>query len=359
MVMPLKIDFPGLISERMRSGAILWRVRVAGNAARRIRLTVTPDHPEFAEHYHAARAGIQLQATSAPITRTIPQSLAWLTYSFETHMQARVKAGQMDAGTLRQRAQFFTRLRADYGAKEMAIPTDKILEIRDNMAETPGAADNMVKAIRAMYTWAIERRLMDHNPAKGVARINQGTGAVPWSSADLRKFRDHHPRGTMAHLALTLFMFTACRRGDVIKLGPRDERRQPNGETRLLWQPGKKGSSPVHIPILPPLARAIAAQTVAHPAAYLLTDYGRPFASGDAFGNKFRDWTTAAGIINRSPHGIRKAAGNLLAEEGATQYQIMAVHGHTSPDASEVYTRGASRARLADDAMKLLANMDW
>jgi integrase len=358
MVTDVRIDFPGLIKQPLPSGATLWRVRVAGNPNKRITLTVTPDHPDFAEHYRAARVGIRMDAPIAAVDRTIPKSVDWLTRLFEDAMEKKVKAGLMHPGTLRQRAQFYARLRADYGAKEMEIPPSRIIAIRDSLAETPGAADNMVKAIRAMFDWAMKAGIVQTNPAKGVARINLGTGAVPWTVEDLRQYRDHHPRGTMAHLALSLFMFTACRREDVYQLGPRNIKRI-GGIERLIWQPTKKGSSLVDIPVLPPLAKAIAAQTVVNPAAFLLTEHGKPFASGDAFGNKFRAWCVAANLADRSPHGIRKAAGNILAEEGATEFQIMAVHGHSSPESSKVYTKGARRARLANDAMQLFAGMDW
>ncbi|RJL02345.1 hypothetical protein D3P06_11375 [Paracoccus aestuarii] len=45
------------------------------------------------------------------------------------------------------------------------------------------------------------------------------------------------------------------------------------------------------------------------------------------------------GLDNRSSHGVRKAAGHLLAQEGCSQNQIMTVHGHTQARTSEVYTR--------------------
>jgi hypothetical protein len=51
---------------------------------------------------------------------------------------------------------------------------------------------------------------------------------------------------------------------------------------------------------------------------FLVNDYGRPFASAAAFGNKFADWCDAAGLQpvlcddgrtrNYRAHGLRKAA---------------------------------------------------
>ena len=180
---------------------------------------------------------------------------------------------------------------------------------------------------------------------------------MPWTIDDLRRYRDHHPPGTPAYLCLTLFMFTACRISDAVVLGRANEFKR-NGVRTLKWQPSKKGSAPVEIPMLPPLYKATRTSVV-QGRTYLLTAHGRPFRSPDALGQKFRKWCREAGLEGRSSHGIRKAAGNLLAEEGCTQYQIMSVHGHTQAKTSEVYTKGVERWKLAAEAMRVLEAMDW
>ncbi|OLS43029.1 hypothetical protein BV509_00800 [Rhodovulum sulfidophilum] len=287
----------------------------------------------------------------------IPRSVSWLTLEFEKAMQERVAAGLMHANTLKQRRAYYDRVRAVHGEKAMQIPRAKIVEIRDSMISTPGAADNMIKSLRACFAWAIERGILAENPATGIGKLSRGHGAVPWSIDDLQKFRDRHPAGTMANLALTIFMFTACRLDDARRFGRHHERRI-DGITYLDWMPGKRGSARVVIPILPPLAEAIKAQTLVGPT-YLLNGLGRPFASSAAFGNWFRDRVAEAGLEGRSPHGIRKAAGELLALEGASQYHIMAIHGHTQAKTSETYTSGVNRQKLAAEAMELLRGMKW
>ena len=72
-------------------------------------------------------------------------------------MSARVAAGLMHKGTLHQRAMYFTKLRTEYGAKDMQMPRHMVVRIRDSMTATPGAADNMVKAIRALYAWGMDQ----------------------------------------------------------------------------------------------------------------------------------------------------------------------------------------------------------
>lgn len=350
----MRLHWPGLTRHR---GAKGWkyRVRAEGDVRRRVTLPCGPDHPEFQRCYVEARAGKTPQI--APEPELMPRSFEWLGRKFEAHMQAQVEAGQMHTSTRNQRVAFLARLYPEHGEKRMEMPRHKVLEIRDAMAATPGAADNMVKALRALYAWAVEYGHVRDNPAAGIAKINRGTGAVPWSIDDLAQFRDRHRPGTMAHLALTLLTFTACRVGDAYRLGRAQERRI-DGLTWLDFQPAKKGSARVTLPIMPPLMAAIRAQTVIG-STYLLNAHGKPFASSAAFGNWFRDRVREAGLEGRSPHGIRKAAGELLALQGASQYHIMAIHGHTQAKTSEGYTSGVNRARLAADAMKMLGGMEW
>lgn len=71
------------------------------------------------------------------------------------------------------------------------------------------------------------------------------------------------------------------------------------------------------------------------------------------------EWCDAAGLTGLSSHGIRKAAGHLMALNGATQYEIMAVHGHNNAETSQVYTNGVDRARLGTLAADKLAGLDW
>jgi integrase len=85
--------------------------------------------------------------------------------------------------------------------------------------------------------------------------------------------------------------------------------------------------------------------------AFLVSDHGKPWASGDSFGNKFRDWCTAAGLPHCSLHGFRKAGATIAAENGATESQLMAIYGWADPKMAALYTRKANRKRLAQDAM--------
>lgn len=354
----MKISYPGLLEERLPSGNLRYRVRQEGNPKRRIALTVGPDHPDFTEQYLAARAGKQPQKANPRISNAIPQSIEWLVLKYQDAMDKMVEADLMSAATEKQRKSMLNRFSAEYGEYALQMPSEKLVEFRDTMSGTPGAADNMVKTIRAMYVWAIERGICSINPATGIGKINRGKGgAKPWTIEDLKNYKAVHPPGTAAHLCLTLFMFTACRISDAIRLG-RGNEEMIDGIRALRWQPTKKGSAEVVIPMMPPLYNATRAAKV-QGTAYLLTDHGRPFKSPEGLRNRFRKWCDDAGLEGLSSHGIRKATGHLLAHEGCTQYQIMTIHGHTQAKTSEVYTQGVERWRLAADAMRKLEGMEW
>lgn len=126
----------------------------------------------------------------------------------------------------------------------------------------------------------------------------------------------------------------------------------------IEWQPEKRGASFVSIPMLPQLNEAIEAVEQIG-STYLVNGYGKPFATADAMSMKFRKWCKEAGLENRSAHGVRKAVGYMLAEAGRTQYQIMAVHGHSESRTSEIYTKGAKRPELARQAFEAMTDLEW
>lgn len=80
---------------------------------------------------------------------------------------------------------------------------------------------------------------------------------------------------------------------------------------------------------------------------FLVNAYGRPFASVKAFGNKFHDWCEQAGLVGLSSHGLRKFFSAKMAENDATDRQIMAFTGHRTSKEIDRYTKSANQKRLA------------
>ncbi len=84
---------------------------------------------------------------------------------------------------------------------------------------------------------------------------------------------------------------------------------------------------------------------------YVLGRGGKPYASGDAMSAMFKRWCKDAGLGHLSAHGVRKGLAEVLAEMGCSQYEIMAILGHSEAKTSEVYTRRVERWNLARVAL--------
>lgn len=355
--------FDGWVPERLPSGEVRHRVRVEGNKRKRITIPFGPDHPQFLDHYRAARAGKRHEAVD---NKTAPRlTLRWLFDEYLGYLEAEVRSELKSPLTLKMRRSQYARLclltdreGTPYGELHYDMPPAAFVRVRDLLIKTPAEADNTLKAVRAVYEYAIERRLTVVNPAKGITKIHISKGgAKPWTADDIKAFREAHKPGTSAHLFLTLLMFTGVRISDARILGRRHEVVR-NGMVWLEFQPLKRGSALVSIPMLPPLFKATRAMKV-QGETYMLSETGRPFGNMESMRERARKWYDAAGLTERSSHGVRKALAGLLAEVGCSTHQIGAILAHTKAQTTEIYTKDAERRLLAAGAMEALGKLDW
>lgn len=225
---------------------------------------------------------------------------------------------------------------------------------RDAMVDRPEAANGMIKALRQVYSFAVEYGYHDVNPIKEVSLLAGSVdGFKAWSEEDVKAFEDQHPIGTMARLTMALALYTGQRRGDLIRLGPRHIKSHHGREGLEFVQhknrnrPGRKVS--LWVPIIPELRTIIDASKTGN-STFILTEFGRPF-SGDGFGNRFRKWCSDAGLVGLSVHGLRKTAAAVLAENGCTEQEIMAITGHRTSKEVTRYTQSAKQKTRANSAL--------
>ncbi len=344
------IELKYLVEDVDRHGNVRVYFRRHG---RKTRIREIPGTDEFMVAYREALAGVVV----APDARaaTTPGSLRWLVQSYYgcpeflgLHESTRAKRRAILDGICRE-----------HGTKPFArMETKHVrIQIRDPKAATPEAANGRVKALRQVFKWAVEVGYASTNPARGVPMLpsNNPYGFHTWTREEVRQYQAQHPSGTKARLALALFLFTGVRISDVVLLGPQMER-QVEGETRLAFTEQKnraKKPKQREIPILPVLRAELDANPSGH-LAYLVTEWGRPYASPKAFANRFKSWCVQAGLPHCTAHGLRKEGATFAAEHGATENQLMAIYGWTSPKQAALYTRAASRKRLTADAMPLV-----
>jgi integrase len=213
---------------------------------------------------------------------------------------------------------------------------------------TPHAARAFIKALRAVSVVAIMAGLRDDDPTHGVrVKVRKTSGFRSWNEEEIAQFEAVHPIGTRARLAFGLLLYTAQRRGDVIRMG-----RQHVRDGFIVVRQQKTGAV-LQIPICPELQEVLAAHPVTS-MTYLTTAAGAPFTA-----NGFTDWFRKMCIkadlpLGLSAHGLRKAACRRLAEAGCSANQIAAISGHATLGEVSRYTKAADQKRLAADAMRAM-----
>jgi site-specific recombinase XerD len=95
---------------------------------------------------------------------------------------------------------------------------------RDKRSNTPGAADKLVKYLRVMFKWAVNKKHAQQNPAIGVTKINtESDGWHTWTPAEVDIYRSVHKIGTKARLALELMITVGARISDAARIGRQHE----------------------------------------------------------------------------------------------------------------------------------------
>lgn len=346
--------YQGLTAVKLPSGKVIYRVRPKGQHSKKIQIHGEPGSEEFDRAYWLARRGEKVKVELKPSQQQTPKSIGWLVESYFEYLDERAKAKTTSPKTIKKKRNLLNRLLARPN-REMLIPREKLIEMQDKMAASPAQADAFIEAIRVMYDWAVDRGHLKANPALKIKKVyTKGNGAQPWKAADVRAFFAKHRPGTSAHVSMSVLLWTGCRVEDLTVLGRKHEC-QIEGLDAVRWQPSKKGSSEVCIPLLEPLRAATRAPTV-QGQIYVLNRTGKPYASGDAMSAMFKRWCIDADLPHLSAHGVRKGLAELLAEMGCSQYEIMAILGHSEAKTSEVYTRRVERWNLARQA---LGKVDW
>jgi integrase len=303
----------------------------------RVRLPGLPGSAEFMQAYEAALETPQL-AVGAKRSKPGSVAMAIAAYLGSTDFSSHA------ASTQAMYRAILERFREQHGDKPLALLPPKFIALTLSKMK-PHAARNWAKALRGLMQFALKLELCESDPTQGIklARVKTD-GHHTWSEAEIAAFEACHPVGSEARLALALLLYTAQRRGDVVRMGRQhisdgmlDVRQQKTGTTLAI---------PVHSEL-----RAIINATPGRHLTFLVARGGRQL-SGNVLSRKFRLWCDAAGLPKAcSPHGLRKAACRRLAEAGCSANEIAAISGHASLREVERYTKAADQRRMARNAM--------
>jgi integrase len=306
-------------------------------------LTGTPWSEEFMRQHAAALDGVKAQVNEIGAGRTMPGSFDALCVSYYRSPEFR----GLKASTQAVRRNIIEKFRVEHGAKPLkALGRAHISAIVGAKADTPEAANNLLKVLRVMLSYAVDQGMIESNLAVGVKKYrNRGDGFHSWSEDEIAQFENRHQIGSRPRLALALLLYTAQRRSDVVRMGWQ----HVQGDAIAVRQ--EKTGTALIIPLHPELATALASVPRTN-LTFLMTEKGAPFTPA-GFGNWFRDQCNLAKLAQCSAHGLRKAAATRLANAGCSSDQIKAVTGHRSLAEVAQYTRSADQQRLARQAMKM------
>src|SRR4030095_13951544 len=256
-------------ADRDRHGNVRYYYFRRG-APKKVRLPGRPGTDEFMAAYRAIDAGRPLpKGQGTQPLRAPSDSLEWLCNAF--YQSAEFKGHAKGTRESKRRTlrlicneEAAPKDRTRLGDLPFAQLTTKALRtIRDRKADTPYGANNWIKALRALYKWAIDAGIAETNPAKDVPLLKKATeGFHTWTIEEMRQYEAAHPIGSQPHLAMALLAYTGQRKSDIIRLGP-----QHMKEGRFRFTQKKNDtSSPVtiEIPILPALAEVLAATPCDH-----------------------------------------------------------------------------------------------
>lgn len=322
----------------------------------KVRLRSMPGTPEFMLEYQEALSG---SSATKPLR---PSREASQRGTFRHLCVQYFKSGEysgLDVSTRNWQRRALERIcetqGADgrrYGANLVShMQPRHVRMLRDELLSTPAAANQRLKALRALFNWANEADETTVNPTLGVKRIKYASdGHHTWTDMEIAQYQERHPVGTKARLAFDLLRYIAFRREDAVRIGPEHIR----GGRVQYRQAQNEDRNPVDldIPLHPDLEASIAATTTGH-ETFLLTEFGNAFTA-NGFGNKFKDWCRQADLPHCSAHGIRKATATALAENAATPHEIMSITGHRTIEEVERYTKATRMRMVADAAMAKL-----
>lgn len=325
--------------ERTRHGRVAFYFRVG--KGKRTRLP-SPSSPDFDAAYLDA-----LNAAEPTEPKKVGAgSLAWLIAQYR---ESGTYLG-LSAATRRQRDNIFKGVIEKAGQRPYkAVTRRSIVQGREDRKATPAQARHFLDAVRGLFRWALDAEHVSEDPTLGVKNLKlpKGDGFAPWTDEEVEAFEARWPEGTKERVWLHVLLYTGLRRGDAVVVGRQHVR---NGVATLKTE---KTGTEVSIPILPQLARTLAAGPTGD-MAFIVGERGQPLTK-ESFGNMFREACNTAGV-KKSAHGLRKVGAARAAEAGASENELDALFGWTGGQMAGHYTRAANRKRLAQSASDKIVN---
>lgn len=218
------------------------------------------------------------------------------------------------------------------------ITKGDILAVMDRLVEagSPFAAENLLKAYRALFNWAVARDEMPHNPCLGLKspakHIQRDRVLTDQELAKVWTACDEVPPEFGA--LVRLLLLTGARRTEVAEMtwGELD------GEIWRLPPERSKSGRPNARPLPPKALAVLASLARSGPEGFVLSTTGgrRP---SSAFNKRKRKLDEASGVTGWTLHDLRRTVRSKLSELGIPWEVARRIVGHQVDSLDATYDR--------------------
>jgi integrase len=318
----------------MAKGRLYYRYRRNGLL---ISLPCDPTKLDFMEAYNRIHASFETESKVG--TAHVPGSIAALIVDFKSSAEYKALSPRTKELYVQQLDNLLTKF-GRFRIKDMT--RNVVMSYRDSMADSPGKANNAIKILSRLYSFAIDRDMAQVNPVSRVKKLKLGSYR-PWTPEEIEKYKATAPENL--RLALALALYTGQRQSDILKL--QWNQIKDNGIELRQQKTGRELWIPLHSAL-----REVLDGAPRTAITIVITSTGKPYRR-DWFVAEWKKTARKACLPEDCVfHGLRKTAAVYLAEAGCTNEQIKAITGHTTESMVAYYTRGANQKSLAIAAMK-------
>lgn len=217
-----------------------------------------------------------------------------------------------------------------------AVQRKDILAIREKLADTPGAANSTMRALGALFRWAVDNEKVKESPASKIKRFPAKPHEA-WPEELVEEALNDPQIG----LAVALFYFTGQRINEVVRMSWADI----EGDYMRVFVQKRKNH--LRVAMMPELAERL--RGVEKTALTILTSSNGTPWSHVGLRNKLQAWAKERGhkVV---PHGLRKNAVNALLEAGCTPAQVQGITDQSIPMIQH-YAKGVNKLKLGRDAV--------
>jgi integrase len=335
-----KVDLKYVDVQRDRAGRVVFHY--FRRNGRRWRLPGEPTSEAFMAEYH------RLLAETAPRKASTPAANP--SGSFGALVKDFLASGQFKEkrqSTQREYRRVLEALSAEHGSKPVRLLERRhVRQIRDARADTPGAANTVLRMLKLLLNFAVDDGIIKANPAAKMRLLKVGEWRA-WTDEECAAFEARWPTGSMQRRAYALALYTGQRKSDLVAMS---RAHRKDGAIRVVQ--GKTGAE-----LWIPEHRNLTAELTSDGhMALLITSQGKAF-DPVYFGAWFADAIAAASLPDDCVlHGLRKTAARTLAEAGCSEQEIAAITGHLSGRMVAHYTKAADQKKRATAAITKLEN---